>query len=36
MEPTSSAIALIVIAALYVSIGVLSAAGSVYLIEGNL
>ena len=31
MEPTSSPIALLVIAALYVSIGILSAAGSVYL-----
>ena len=31
MGPTSSALALIVIAALYVSIGVLAAAGSVYL-----
>jgi hypothetical protein len=31
MEPTSSAIALIVIVALYISIGVLSAAGSVYI-----
>ena len=31
MEPTSSAIGLIVIAALYISIGVMSAAGSVYI-----
>ena len=31
MEPTSSSIALIVIAALYITIGGLSAAGSVYL-----
>ena len=30
MEPTSSAIGLIVIVALYISIGVMSAAGSVY------
>jgi hypothetical protein len=31
MEPTSSAIGLIVIVALYISIGVMSAAGSVYI-----
>lgn len=31
MEPTSSAIGLMVIVALYISIGVMSAAGSVYL-----
>jgi len=31
MQPTSSAIGLIVIVALYISIGVLSAAGSVYI-----
>ena len=31
MEPTSSAIGLIVIVALYISIGAMSAAGSVYI-----
>ena len=31
MEPTSSAIGLIVIVVLYVTIGVMSAAGSVYI-----
>jgi phosphate/sulfate permease len=31
MEPTSSAIGLVVIVALYVTIGVMSAAGSVYI-----
>src|SRR5256886_8078892 len=31
MEPTSSAIGLIVIVALYITIGVMSAAGSVYI-----
>jgi hypothetical protein len=31
MEPTSSAIGLIVIVALYISIGIMSAAGSVYI-----
>ena len=31
MEPTSSAIGLMVIVALYITIGVMSAAGSVYI-----
>ena len=35
MEPTSRAIGFIVIAALYITIGVLSAAGSVYISRSN-
>ena len=35
MEQTSSAVGLVVIVALYVTIGAMSAAGSIYIFEVN-